>query len=82
MNADELNYFLLNCIETLKINVQDCSMMLSGKVVKGDESYQRIEKYFGDIQFADAELIVRHPEKFNEVLRHQFFPLISLDQCE
>jgi hypothetical protein len=82
MNADELNYFLLNCIETLKINVQDCSMMLSGKVVKGDESYQRIEKYFGDIQFADAELIVRHPEKFNEVLRHQFFSLISLDQCE
>jgi hypothetical protein len=82
VNADELNYFILNCIETLGIDVQNCSVMLSGKVVKDDQSFQRVEKYFDAIQFTDSSLIVKHPEKFNEVLKHSYFPLISLDQCE
>jgi len=82
VNVDELNYFILNCIETLKIDIQQCSIMLSGMVVKGDDSYQRLEKYFQNIQFADSSLIVKHPEKFSEVLTHRYFPLISLDQCE
>lgn len=82
VNVDELNYFILNCIETLKINVTDCALILSGKISKNDDSYNRLEKYFKDIQFVDYELIVKNPEKFNELLGHHYFPLISLDQCE
>lgn len=82
VNADEINYFILNCIETLQINLNDCTLLLSGKVVKGDPIYQRVEKYFHDIHFADSSLIVKHPGKFNEVLNHSYFSLISLDQCE
>jgi hypothetical protein len=82
MNADELNYFLLNIIESLQLDIEQTSVILSGNVVKGDEYIKRIEKYFKDIKFADSRVIVKHPEMFNGVFSQKFFSLITLDQCE
>lgn len=82
VNADELNYFLLNIIETLKIDVQNCRLMLAGNVVNTDVYYKRLEKYFNDIQFVDSELIVRCTGAFNELSKYRYFSLISIDQCE
>lgn len=82
MNADELNYFILNIIESLQVDIEKTSVILSGNVVKGDEYIQRIEKYFKDIEFADSKVIVKHPEMFNGVFSQKFFFLLTLDQCE
>lgn len=82
INADELNYYILNAIETLKIDVKACEILISGKISNGDESFKRLEKYFENIQFAQSELIVKHPEKFSTVPMHNYFTLIALDQCE
>lgn len=82
VNADELNYYILNAIETLKIDLKTCEIVVSGKISKADESIKRLEKYFENIQFAQSELIVKHPDKFSAVPRHSYFSLIALDQCE
>jgi len=82
VNADELNYFVLNIIGTLKIDVQNCRLMLAGNVVDADVYFKRLEKYFNDIQFSDSELIVRYSDAFYELSKHRYFSLISIDQCE
>uniref|UniRef100_UPI00404ACDFB DUF3822 family protein n=1 Tax=Daejeonella sp. TaxID=2805397 RepID=UPI00404ACDFB len=82
INAIEFNYFILNIIESLKVDLDHTSIILSGQVIEKDELYKRIEKYFKDIKFADSRLIINHPEMFDEVSSQTFFALLTLDQCE
>ena len=82
INAIEFNYFILNIIESLKVDLDHTHIILSGQVMQNDEYYQRIEKYFKDIQFADSRLIIKHPELFDKVSSQTFFSLFTLDQCE
>ena len=82
INAIEFNYFILNIIESLKVDLDHTHIILSGQVMQNDEYYQRIEKYFKDIQFADSRLIIKHPELFDKVSSQMFFSLLTLDQCE
>lgn len=82
INAIEFNYFILNIIESLKVDLDHTAIILSGQVIENDEFYQRIEKYFKDIQFADSRLIIKHPELFDKVSAQTFFSLLTLDQCE
>ena len=82
VNTIEFNYFILNIIESLKVDLDHTSIILSGQVMEKDELYQRIEKYFKDIKFADSRLIIKHPELFDEVSSQTFFALLTLDQCE
>lgn len=81
-NADELNYFILNTIETLKLNSDETSLILSGKINSEDEYFKRFEKYFSKISFADSRLIVNHSERFDEYSSHTYFSLICQEQCE
>jgi hypothetical protein len=82
INADEFNYFVLNIIESLQLDIEQASVILSGSVTKDDEYYKRVEKYFKNIRFADSRMIVNHPELFNGVFSQTFFSLLTLDQCE
>jgi hypothetical protein len=82
INVIEFNYFILNIIESLKVDLDHTAIILSGQVLQNDEYYQRIEKYFKDIQFADSRLIIKHPELFDKVSSQTFFSLLTLDQCE
>jgi hypothetical protein len=82
INADEFNYFILNIIESLQLDIEQTSVILSGNVIKDDEYCQRVEKYFKNIRFADSRLIVNHPEIFNGVFSQTFFSLLTLDLCE
>ena len=82
INVIEFNYFILNIIESLKVDLDHTHIILSGQVMQNDEYYQRIEKYFKDIQFADSRLIIKHPELFHKVSSQTFFSLLTLDQCE
>jgi hypothetical protein len=82
INVIEFNYFILNIIESLKVDLDHTAIILSGQVMQYDEYYQRIEKYFKDIQFADSRLIIKHPELFDKVSSQTFFSLLTLDQCE
>lgn len=82
INADEFNYYLLNVLEQLDIDAEQTQVVLSGKVMSNDDFHQRVEKYFNRIDFADARLLVKYPERFENVSPQAYFSLISLDLCE
>jgi hypothetical protein len=83
INADEFNYFLLNTIEILGLDLTDTKLILSGKIAaESDENYQRILKYFKAPVFADSKLIVSHSELFKTIDSHIYFSLLSLNECE
>jgi len=83
INADEFNYFVLNTIEAINLDVSNCHVIISGDVAsEKDEYYQRILKYFQTPVFADSRLIVNHPEMFHNIGPQTYFSLISLDECE
>ena len=82
INSDEFNYYLLSIIEQLSIEPEETKIILSGNVSEGDEIYQRVQKYFNIITFADTRHLVKYPEKFVLVPPHHYFSLFSLDLCE
>lgn len=82
INADEFNYYLLNVLEQLDIDAEQTQVVLSGKVMSNDDFHQRVEKYFNRIDFADSRLLVKYPERFENVSPQAYFSLISLDLCE
>lgn len=81
-NADEFNYYLLNVIQSLEIVLGDTQIVLSGKISKQDEVYQRIGKYFETVRLSDAADLNKYSSKFGEVQAHTFSTLFSLDLCE
>lgn len=81
-NADEFNYYLLNLIQSLEMEVKKLPVVLSGKVFKTDEIYLRIGKYFENICFNDSENLTKYSEKLEGVLPHTFLTLFSLNLCE
>ncbi len=83
INPDEFNYFLLNAIHSLELDVKSTKIIISGDVTEVDDQYyRRILKYFEAPVFADSSLLVNHPELFNRVNPHTYFSLISLNECE
>jgi len=80
-SADDFNYFLLNIIQQLSIEPDNTAIILSGNIVIDDENYKRIEKYFGDIRFADSSKITNYSPAFNQLPKHLHFSLLSLLLC-
>jgi hypothetical protein len=81
-NADDFNYFLLNIMQQFAVDPHETSVILSGIVAAGDANYKRIEKYFGEISFADSSQFTLYPTAFEQLPKHQHFSLISLLLCE
>lgn len=82
INADEFNYYLLSVLEQLDIDTEQTQVVLSGKVISKDDFHQRVEKYFNRIDFADARLLVKYPERYENISPQAYFSLISLNLCE
>lgn len=83
LNADEFNYFILNTINSLNLELDQTKVIISGKVASTeDEYFKRLIKYFNTPIFADSRLIVKHAGIFNDLPSQTFFPLMSLDLCE
>jgi hypothetical protein len=83
VNADEFNYFLLNIIKELDLDLTDTKLILSGQIaLEDDENYKRILKYFKDPEFADSTLFFRLPDLFKKLNPHTYFSLFGLNECE
>jgi hypothetical protein len=81
--ADEFNYFLLNIIQQLSIDLKNTALQLSGKIEHEDELVDRLEKYFDEINFAGIFHLVKVPSTIaSQASLHNYFSLISLGLCE
>ena len=80
-SADEFNYFLLLTIKQLDLP-EDTSVTLAGKTDAIDAYYERVDKYFKTISFANPGVFIQHSETFDQVNLHQYFSLLSLNLCE
>lgn len=81
-NPDEFNYYLLHLINTLELQTEKVTIILSGEIRTEDEYHKRVGKYFKEVKWADSRLIVNHPQKFDHISSHTYFSLICLEQCE
>lgn len=80
--ADEFNYFLLMVIRQFNLDPANAGVILGGRIENNDPYYQRIEKYFDHIRFADPRTFVKCSETFDNVNLHTYFSLLSLNLCE
>ena len=81
-NADDLNYFLLMIIKQLTIDAKNVPIVLAGSIVRDDENFKRIEKYFENITFADIDKLVTKSAAFDQLSGHKHYSLLSLGLCE
>ncbi len=77
--TEDFNYFLLNMITQLSLDPEK-QLTVSGAIDSDDKLYEILQKYFGQIIFAEPE----RPDNFSEsgLKLHQHFSLLSLDLCE
>jgi len=77
-NADEFNYFILNLIGQFNID-RNLAVTLSGEINEQNELYERLQKYFEHLLFAESALT----ETVSSIPAPQrFFTLLSLRLCE
>lgn len=81
-NADDLNYFLLMIMKQLTIDAKSVVIVLAGSIVRDDENFKRIEKYFENITFANIEKLITKSSAFDQLSEHQHYSLLSLGLCE
>lgn len=81
-NADEFNYYLLFIIQQLALDPQKTPITISGKLTDADEIYQRVNKYFITISFAQTSKFINFPQLFEHIPAHRYFSLFGLNVCE
>ena len=82
IHADELNYFILHLIKELDLNPTQTQVLLAGHIKRNDPHYERIKKYFSNIQFLSVWPLLAQSDLAEQLLPHEFFSLISLNLCE
>lgn len=81
-NPDEFNYFLLTIVEQFQLKKAQATVTLSGQINENDEFYNRVQKYFDYITFANSNELISQHGIFNNTPSHHYFSLISLNLCE
>lgn len=79
---DEFNYFILLMLEQLNLDPAESEIIIAGDISRGDEYYQRLEKYFSNIVFAGTSKLVMLTGIFSEIEPHRHFSLFALGLCE
>ncbi len=77
--ADDFNYFLLLLLQEQKLYLTNPVCFISGDIETGDEYYNRLTKYFNQVEFSKPELNLPVSEN---IIPSRFFSLIGLSQCE
>ncbi|SEM18913.1 Protein of unknown function [bacterium A37T11] len=81
-DADEFNYFLLCVIEECHINPEKTHVVFAGNVRPGDENYQRISKYFSQIQLAPIAGLIQTGEASIYDQGQRLLNLLGIALCE
>lgn len=76
--ADEFNYFILNLINTLKI--EDADWVIAGAL--SSELMERLQKYAPKLQQAELQRLVKISETFEPLQTGHFYSLTALTLCE
>ncbi len=81
-NAEEFNYYLLLINKQLKIDTALTEVQLSGIIHTGDDRYQCIEKYFGNITFNLPPAKEINHKILDDMPAHYYSSLLAIDLCE
>ncbi len=79
-SADEFNYFLLNLMNQLDIDLENTSWLLAGNW--NQEYLSRLEKYSQQIIYTEENVFVKIEAPFDQLELHPFFSLTALSLCE
>jgi len=77
---DEFNYFLLQLLDTLKLETEQTEWILSG--VQQNAWLERLSKYSNRRKKADKTQFIRVSETFSSLAPEQYYLLTALSLCE
>jgi hypothetical protein len=79
--AEDVLYYLMATLETLKILHSEIEIELSGHVDKGDEIHSAISKYLSKISFRKRPKNLNYSYSFKDMPEHRY-PFIFAAACE
>ncbi len=79
--AEDILYYVMAALETLKILHTEIEMELSGPIDKGDEVHSTLSKYLSKISFRKRPKNLSYSYSFNEMPEHRY-PFIFATACE
>ena len=77
---DEFNYFLLQLLDTLKLDTEQTEWILSG--VEQNAWLERLSKYSNTQKKADKTAFIRVSDTFSSLAPEQYYLLTALSLCE
>lgn len=77
---DEFNYFLLQLLDSLKVDAEECDWILSGGA---QEAWlERLRKYTNKEKKADKARFIRISDTFSSLAPEEYYLLTALSVCE
>jgi len=80
-SKEDYLYFLLFALEQLKINAENLSLTIYGKMEKASQLSELTAKYVKETRFGKLPDKFRYSYKFKEIPEHYFFNLLSQFLC-
>jgi len=78
--SDDVLYYLMASLETLKILHSEVEVVLNGKVKKGDKTHSSIAKFISKLTFGKRPKNLTYSYSFKEILEYRF-PFIFAAAC-
>jgi hypothetical protein len=78
-SGNDMVYFILNAYKQLVLNPQTCSLMLSGWIVKNDNSIIQLNKFIKRMYFETLNPELKYSFHFQDSLPHYFIHFLNID---
>jgi hypothetical protein len=76
-NAEDIGYFSIMVSQELEMQPQYTTLTLSGKINRGDDTFNLLSEFFSDVSINKTQLL-EYPANLPS---HQFLSLVSLSLC-
>jgi hypothetical protein len=80
--AEDFIYFLLSAAERLKLNPEEMKVTLMGDIDKSTQNYHMLYNYIRHSEFIERNETFRYSHVLDELMRHKFYVLFNVFQCE
>lgn len=80
-NDDEILYYTLAACQQNGLEVKGIKLHICGNVELDSNIYNLLKQYFGKVHFRHHAAVNMDADAFGDIIKHQFYSLLSLSAC-
>ncbi len=81
ISSQDFIYYVMLAVNELKLNPDNCRIVLYGEVAPDSAIYDNLYKYIRNISFGNKPSAIKFGYQFDEILDHRYFDIFNVYLC-